>query len=166
LRGRLALTFEENGKRKRYSLNTTDRHEAEKIAPAIYAELTRPNDDVIDGLFMAYKRDKINRVIATNIEYTWRNLSKFFGERLASTIKIEDCRAYTALRREQGRTDGTIHTELNHLRIALNWAIKHQIIEKAPYIEMPKASEPRDRYLTHGEVARLVSYSLDAGHGR
>jgi len=159
LRGKFALTFEENGKRRRYSLNTSDRGQAEKIAPAVYAELTRPNNDIIDSLFLAYQRDKSGRAIATNVEYTWRNLSKHFGGRQACTIKIEDCRAYTTLRREQGKADGTIHTELNHLRVVLNWAVKHQLIDKAPYIELPKASEPKDRYLTREEVTRLLSHT-------
>jgi len=105
LRGKFALTFEENGKRRRYSLNTAERSKAEKIAPAFYAELTRPNNDIIDALFAAYQREKSGRRIANHIDYTWRNLSKYFGGRQACTIKIEDCRAYTALRREQGTGD-------------------------------------------------------------
>jgi len=97
--------------------------------------------------------------VPSNVDYTWRNLSKYFGGRQACTIKIEDCRAYTALRREQGRSDGTIHTELNHLRIVLNWAAKHQIIDKAPYIELPRTPPPKDRYLTREEVTRLLNYT-------
>jgi len=61
LRGKFALTFEENGKRRRYSLNTAERSQAEKIAPAFYAELTRPNNDIIDTLFAAYQREKSGR---------------------------------------------------------------------------------------------------------
>jgi len=97
--------------------------------------------------------------VPSNVDYTWKNLSKYFGGRQACTIKIEDCRAYTALRREAGRADGTIHTELNHLRIVLNWAAKHQIIDKAPHIELPRTPPPNDRYLTREEVTRLLNYT-------
>lgn len=157
LRGKLALTFEQDGKRKRYSLNTTDRSEAEKIAPAVYAELTRPTNDIIDNLFAAYRLEKHDRVIASNMEYSWRALKQFFTGRQASTLILDDSRAYAKMRREMGRADGTIHTELNHLRIVLNWAEKHQILSKAPFIELPKTPAPRDRYLTRHEVNLLLN---------
>ncbi|EJF91640.1 site-specific integrase [Bartonella tamiae] len=156
LRGKLALTFEYGGKRKRYSLNTSDRHEAEKIAPAIYAELTRTNNDLIDGLFSSYRKEKVGRVIANNMQWSWKALEQHFSGRYASSLVLSDSRAYIEKRRKQGKSDGTIHTELNHLRIVLNWASKHGIIEKAPFIELPKAPAPKDRYLTHEEALQLL----------
>jgi len=88
--------------------------------------------------------------------YSWQALEKYFGGRLASTLTVADSREYLKRRRTDGRSDGTILTELNHLRIVLNWAVKHDYLEKAPYIEMPRKPEPRDRYLTKEEVYKLL----------
>jgi len=155
-RGKFALTFEQNEKRRRYSLGTDNRREAEKIAPAIYAELTRPTSDKIDDLWQAYQQDKADRVITKRMVYSWLALVKYFGSRLASTLTVADSREYLKRRKVDGRSDGTILTELNHLRIILNWAVKQGYIEKAPYIEMPRKPEPRDRYLTKEEIYKLL----------
>ncbi|HTV69276.1 MAG TPA: site-specific integrase [Rhizobiaceae bacterium] len=71
-------------------------------------------------------------------------------------ITIADCRAHTAARRKAGIKDGTIHTELGHLRMVLKWAEKHRLIDRAPAIERPAKPEPKDGYLTRDEVARML----------
>lgn len=55
-----------------------------------------------------------------------------------------------------GIGDGTIHTELGHLRMVLLWGRKHGLIDRAPAIERPVKPEPKDSYLTRAEIARLI----------
>jgi len=164
LRGSWALTFNDarTGQRRRYSLKTHSRREAEKIAPALMQELTKPEGDIIDGLVAAYRRDKAGRTIETNLFYTWRRLERYFGGRKSSTLNIADSRAYLTMRRKEGVKDATIRAELLNLRIVLNWAVKHGLISQAPYIELPKASPPRERYLTLDEVQKLLLHARAA----
>ncbi|WP_164749863.1 tyrosine-type recombinase/integrase [Nitratireductor alexandrii] len=90
------------------------------------------------------------------MKYSWRALSGRFAKMDAMSISIADCRAHTEARRAAGIKDGTIHTELGHLRMVLKWAEKHQLIERALPVERPSKPEPRDGYLTRSEVARLI----------
>ena len=56
-----------------------------------------------------------------------------FGEVPASTISEADCQAYIKRRRDQGRKDGTIWTELGHLARPCAMLEKN-LIDKAPKI--------------------------------
>jgi len=51
LRGGFALTFDQEGKRRRFSLDTDDPREAQRLAPALYAELTRPKGRTVADLW-------------------------------------------------------------------------------------------------------------------
>ncbi|WP_420961147.1 tyrosine-type recombinase/integrase [Brucella sp. IR073] len=164
LRGKLALTFEKDGKRHRYSLGTDDARKAHDIAPALYAELTRPTGITVRDLWQAYCRDKHGKAILSTMEHTWKALEKRFGDRDGDRITIEDCRAHIAERRNQrtpqcpnGVQDGTIHTELGHLRTVLKWAEDNGLISKAPKIERPSKPDPKERHLTREEAHRLLA---------
>lgn len=169
-RGQFAVTWDERGSdgrsiRRRYSLGTEDRKEAERRAPARYAELTRPQGTSVAELWNAYRIDREGRRILERMEWSWKALEKRFGARDAKSITVADCRAHTAERRKAGRQDGTIHTELGHLRIVLRWAQKMRLIDLAPHIERPSAPPPKDGYLTREEVARMLAGKL-APHTR
>lgn len=69
---------------------------------------------------------------------------------------IAHCHSYTALRRSQGIQDGTIWTELGHLRTVGNWAMKRRLIAHAPVIERPARPAPKDRYLTAAEIKQSL----------
>jgi len=161
LRGNWALTYNDavTGKRHRHTLKTRSRREAEKAAPSVFEGLTRPDGDIIDNLVAAYIKDKAGRVITKDTHYRWQRLKLYFGGRRVSTITIADSRAYIERRRRDGVKDGTIYSELLNLRVILNWAKKHGLIGEAPYIEMPPASPPRERYLTEEEVKQLLIHA-------
>ena len=78
-------------------------------------------------MWRAYRIDHEGRRIADNMQWSWKALEARFGSVGAETISIADCRAHTAERRKQGIQDGTIHTELGHLRIVLNRARKQRL---------------------------------------
>jgi hypothetical protein len=55
LSGKCVLVWRDaSGKRKRYSLGTADPREAQRRAPAVYVELTRPRGKTVADLWKAY----------------------------------------------------------------------------------------------------------------
>jgi integrase len=148
--------YDAAGKRHRHRLGTTDPREAAFAAPAVYAELTRPKGTVVKDLWAAYCGDMAGRAVIVTMGHTWKAMRDRFGPMQAETITIADCRAHTAGRRAAGIKDGTIHTELGHLRMVLKWAEKHRLITRAPHIERPGKPPPVDRHLTRDQVRTLA----------
>jgi integrase len=157
LKGEFCLTWDEGDIRRRYKLGTSDPAEARRRAPARYAKLTRPKGSTVGDLWESYRIDKAGRAIALTMSYTWKALEPWFGKMEGEAVTIADCRAYTAARRAAGRQDGTIHTELGHLRSVLIWAMKNRLITYAPAIERPAKPDSKDGYLTRGEATRLLA---------
>jgi hypothetical protein len=120
-----------------YSLGTSDKSEAERIAPALYAELTRPKGTTVGELWEAYYVDRAGRAVVGTMLHTWKALRDRFGPMEAHAVTVADCRIHISERRERGIRDGTIHTELGHLRMVLCWAVKQGLIVRAPHIERP-----------------------------
>ncbi|EXL09598.1 tyrosine-type recombinase/integrase [Aquamicrobium defluvii] len=164
LRGEFCVTWVDGeGIRRRYRLGTSDPKEASRLATSRYAELTRPRGTKVKDLWDAYCQDMAGRVVVGTMKYTWKALGDRFGGMEASEITIADCRAHTAERRAvrsnrhpEGISDGTIHTELGHLRMVLLWAAKHGLIAEAPPIERPSKPEPKDAHLSRDEVRALI----------
>ena len=103
------------------------------------------------------------RAVVATMEHTWKALEGRFGTMEAEDITIEDCREHIKARRAErkkqtpnGVGDGTIHTELGHLRMVLLWAKKNRLIKDAPHIERPSKPEPKDAHLTRDEVKRMI----------
>ncbi|TCV66333.1 site-specific integrase [Neorhizobium sp. S3-V5DH] len=164
LNGEFCVTWDDaDGIRRRYRLGTTDKAEAARLATSRYAELTRPRGTTVADLWEGYKLDMEGRAVVGTMEHTWKALQKRFGAMEAETISVADCRAHTEERRAvrtkqcpEGVQDGTIHTELGHLRMVLLWAEKNKLITKAPHIERPSKPEPKDAHLTREEVRSLI----------
>lgn len=163
LRGSFCLIFfDATGARRRYSLGTNDPRIAEIAAEGIYADLTRPKGDTVKEIWDAYVNDKSGRAVVGTMVHTWKALGKRFGHLTPRDITIAECRAHTEERRAptearpKGIHDGTIHTELGHLRMVLLWAEKHGLIEKAPYIERPAKPRPSERHLTRRQAGKLI----------
>lgn len=163
LRGEFCLTWDEqDGTRRRFRLGTKNPQEAARKAPALFAELTRPKGTTVADLWAGYLVDMQGRAVTGTMAHTWKALKDRFAAMEAEAISIADCRAHVAERRAQvskrhpdGISDGTIHTELGHLRMVLLWAEKHGLIAKAPAIERPAKPEPKTDFLTRPEVAAL-----------
>jgi integrase len=156
LNGRFVLIFDVNGKRRRFRLDAKDASEAHRLAPGIFAELTRPAGRKVSDLWQAYLQDRSGRAVTVTMAYTWKALRARFGNMDADVITIADCRAHMAERRKAAIMDGTLLTELGHLRMVLRWAEKHRLIDRAPYIERPRQPKPRERHLTKKEARALI----------
>ena len=105
------------------------------------------------------------RAVVGTMRYTWKALRSRFGNMAGEAISVADCRAHTAERRRAMIGDGTIYTELGHLRMVLRWAEKHQLIAHAPYIERPPKPEPKNAFLTREEAVSLIE-AANAHHVR
>lgn len=156
------VTWTEDGKRRRYRLAARTRATAEAEArDVILRNRTRPADASVSDLWAAYTQDAEGRRIARNMAQTGRIILPLLGHLRPDQITPDDCRAHTAKRRAQGLSDSTIRTELNHLRIVLNWSVKRRLIAWAPDIPRPAEPAPRDRWLTDAEIARLLAAPCD-----
>lgn len=156
-----AVTWRDgHGRRHRHALGTHDARTAQQIAPAVYSELTRPRGTTVAELWEGYCNEKSGKPVVTTMGFTWRALGPSFGGRDSYSITLEDCRAYVRQRRKSGRSDGTIHTELGHLRTVLVWAQKRRLIERAPDIDRPQKPLPKDRHLTRDEVNKIISAAV------
>ena len=56
LNGRFVLVFDVGGKCRRFRLNAKDASEAHRVAPGIFAELTRPTSKKVEDLWRALSR--------------------------------------------------------------------------------------------------------------
>lgn len=157
LRGGWCVYWTEGGRRRRYRLAARSPAEAEAEAVAVYRRhAARDAQDTVAALWRAYRAERAGRRIAANMEWSGRAVLPFFGAWRPDDITTARCRDYAAQRRAQGRQDGTIWTELGHLRTVLLWATRERLIPRAPHIERPTPPAPRDRYLTRAEIAALL----------
>ncbi len=73
LRGKLALVFyDKGGKRHRHALGTSDPREAERLAPSVFAELTRPEGTTVADLWESYCLDRQGRAIVGTLRTEMR----------------------------------------------------------------------------------------------
>ena len=156
-RGAFCIVWNEGDTRRRYSLGTSDHEEALRLAPARFAELTRPSGTTVEDLWSGYINDRQGRPVTGTMKHTWKALAKRFGPLEPSQLTAAHCRAHIEDRRKAGIKDGTIHTELGHLRLVLLWAEKPNLISKAPHIERPPKPAPKDVRLTREEANSLIS---------
>lgn len=161
LNGRYVVSWWVDGKRRRYRLDARDAKSAEREAlDVIKREAVAPVGATVADIWEAYRAEKEGRRVAVAMKHEWKAIGPHFGHLRPDQIKTSTCRAYTAARRKtvvRGKAtcvhDGTIWTELGHLRTALVWALG---AEKAPKIERPHKPAARERYLTHAEIGKLL----------
>lgn len=160
LNGRYVVSWWADGKRRRYRLDALDAKAAEREAiDVIRREVVAPAGTTVADLWEGYRAEKEGRRAADAMRHEWKALGSHFGHLRPDQITVDHCRAYAAKRRKtivRGKTtgvhDGTIWTELGRLRTVLRWAFG----DKAPKIERPAKPAPRERYLTHAEIRKLL----------
>ena len=152
-RGKLSLTFFEGGRSFRITTGTADPELAASRAREIWEGRKAAATEQIEDLWPLYVADrKIDGVATERFAPIWASLSPFFAKRIGSMVTREDCRDYYAARRELGKSDSTIVTELSLLRACLNWRYG----KEAPKLWIPAPSPPRDHYLSKDEVRQLI----------
>lgn len=158
LNGRFTVSWWEDGKRRRYRLDALDRKAAEAEAIDVIRRETVPKiGATIADLWQAYLDARKGRPVERNMRSSGKPVLAHFGALRHDQVTVDHCRSYAALRKRAGIKDGSIWTELGHLRTCLSWAAKANLIDKAPAIERPQKPAPKERYLTHAEIDRLLA---------
>jgi integrase len=146
-----------DGNRRRYQLEARSRKEAEAEGRDRYLrETAAPTGLTIADLWAAYTAHLGDKPTAATMGYTGKAVLAAFGLLRPDQITIDDCRRYTADRMRAGRKQGSVHTELGHLRSTLRWAEKAGLIAKAPHIERPAKPASDVRPLTDAQIRALM----------
>ena len=158
LNGRFVVTWADGGSRRRYRLAARTRKEAEAEALDVIRRQTLPRGALtIATLWGAYADHLGDRPTGLNMASQGKAVLPHFGALRPDQITKADCDAYTAIRRAAGKSDGTTHTELGYLRATMAWAQKNGLIERAAPVHAPPKPAPKDRWLTHDEIRRLMA---------
>jgi integrase len=165
-RNKFAVEYYDDGKRRRRSLRTTDRSDCERALAefiAAHEASKRPEVITVEFAWNGYREALGKKPAAVTMGYEWKALGVHFGSLRADSVTEADCLGYINKRRSIGRSDGTIWTELGHLRSALKWADKKDLIGKAPAITRPERPGPRDKRLTRDQ-ARIFLAACEQPH--
>lgn len=165
-RDKLCVVYFEDGERKRHSLGTADEAEAQGELSRWLAEHERKaagDDPTVKGIMDAYVENLRNRGKSSARVETARKALGAFHSLKPREVTDKHVADHTAARRARKVSDGTIWTELGHMRTAINWAVKKRIIrhDDKPHVELPAKPVPRDRWLTKREVALLVAACVE-----
>lgn len=145
----------EAGCRKRLSLGTTDRVEAEAAARAVWADVSRKSGgyqsigDIVEGYLASLggerQEDRKRECWAASKGY-WAALSPHLVDAGVS-------REYLKWR---NRATNTMRHELSLIRTACNWAAAERHIPAAPPIKLPPMPETSVGHVTKEEFRRLL----------
>jgi integrase len=159
-RGCFYITWSEHGRSRERSTGTADRAQAEiTFAEWMQRRGNRqgPRDPaaiLVTDVLNEYQQQRGPRIAAPErIAYAVLALTDFFEGSSVADITPQTCGRYVEKR---GRSAGTARRELGVLRAAINSAHKSGRITRPVAVELPERPEPRDRWLTRVEVARLI----------
>jgi integrase len=154
------ITWTERGRSRERSTGTADREQAE-IVFAEWLQLrgrrNGPSDPakiLVTDILDRYQQARGPKVAAPGrIAYAVEALTDFFEGNTLADVTAHTCARYVEKR---GRSKGTIRRELGVLRAAANYAHKSGVVTRPVAVELPERPEPRDRWLTRIEAARLI----------
>ena len=79
-------------------------------------------------------------------------LNEFFGEMTLTEIRGRTCRDYA----DDRGNEGGARRDLEVLRAAINYYHAENTLDMVPKITLPEKGDPRQRWLTRQEIARLL----------
>ena len=163
LNGQAVVRYrDEQGVKRRRILGATSEAEARaqldrfvrRRQAVVNAEGLNPT---VGELFEAYVKDREQdgKLVAA-FRDNWKALKGSFTDLAPDAVNADVCRSYAKLRVAQGRSQGTIWTELTRLRSCLNWAVKRRVIPSAGYVWIPSKPKVKAKELTEQQVLRLL----------
>jgi len=109
-------------------------------------------DPLIVDVLLAYAKEVVpNLASAKNTAYNIDNLSKYWTALRVSDITSKRCREYA-----ETRSRGGARRDLEVLRAALRYWNAERGLDRVPVVVLPDKGEPRERWLTRSEAARLL----------
>jgi len=94
------------------------------------------------------------------MKWTGKAILPHFGHLRPDNVVKKTCIEYEALRRAAGKSQGTVHTELGHLRSALKFTCDTRMIKTAPKIWRPAKPLTDKRILSAGEARALIDGAI------
>lgn len=152
------------GKRVRHKLEARTRTEAEPEGLIVYrrhALASAPRGKTVSDLWEAYREDLGSKPTAKTMTYTGKAVLEHFGAYTPDQITKGMCVAYAEKRSDAGKSQGTIWTELGHLRSAMRFAEDMRAIDRAPKIWRPEKPQTDKRILNRGEARALIDGAHD-----
>jgi integrase len=142
----------------------SERASAEGRLAAYLGAKHRPQSSptpLIADVLMAYASEHLPHTrTARNSAFNIANLSAWWGDKRLSDVTARNCRAYA-----QTHTPAVARRDLQALRAAINyWHKEYGPLPSVPAVVMPAKSEPRERWLTRSEAARLLWASRHTEH--
>lgn len=149
----------DGGKRKRRSsgLDATreNRAKASVWVQEVGRAINQPAVLTCGYIFSEYLIHIAEKPAHQTASANWKSLVRVFEHLAPESVTEAVCRQYRDMRREEGRANSTIRTELGYLKTALVWQNRNTPAR----FELPAASEPREIWLDRSEVQKLVSVS-------
>jgi integrase len=148
---------------RRFSTKTSDKTIARSVLARTAAVQEAPPETFTVGeLCDAYLKDreedpKVHYPKA--IRNSLNHVKGHFGDLPPSMISKATVKTYTTQRRRLKIADSTISKELRFLRQALKYGVSNKWMTTEPGVEIPGEGEPRDRFLTREEFARLYFHA-------
>jgi integrase len=157
------ITWTERGRSRERSTGTPNREEAE-IVFAEWMQLrgrrkgpSDPAEILVTDVLTEYARERGPKVVApAQMGRSIYALAGFWQEKVVADVTPQNCIQYAEKR---DRASGTIRRELGVLQAAISWAHRNGTLTRSVAVQLPKAAEPRDRWLTRQEAARLIRAS-------
>lgn len=158
----VAIYHDEQGKRRRRSLGTSDPVLARtRLAESqhIASQLRVSRGYTVGQLFDLYLKDKTTdgkpTLTLQAIKRTASNTNHLFGHLKPKHITRDIVRQYATMRLGQV-SRGTLVQELSYLRSCLRWAKHHKLTPDVPHIEVPSPPPPKDHYLTKDDLQTIL----------
>lgn len=114
----------------------------------------QPSEITVGEVLALYARDRGPQVAGREtLAYCIKALAGFWGSRTCDAVKGSTCRSYAT---QAKNAPATIRRRLGVLQAALNYAHAEGVLIYAPKVTLADAGDPRDRWLTRDEAARLL----------
>ena len=151
-RGYAIVWRDADGKRHRRQLDATDKPTAQAEARSLWKRHTGATGTV-GGIVEAYidAREAFGIASTARQRDAWKAMKPFWGKVDPSKIDEEMAREYVR-RRDRGQS--TTRYELSMLSVALRWAARSEMIDKAPEVWRPEAPERTEKHLSVEEFAK------------
>ena len=116
---------------------------------------------LISDILLAYATDHLPHTrAARNAAYHIGQLSAWWGDRKIADVTARNCRAFA-----REHTQASARRYLETLRAAIgHWHREYGPLSSVPAVVLPPKAEPRERWLTRGEAARLLAASRRTPH--
>ena len=164
LRGGFAIVWRDHaGKRRRFTLEATDRPTAEAEARAWWKRNTGA-DGTVGAIVEAYIDAREEAGIASSARQrdAWKAMKPYWAS--VDPDKIDDEMAKEYVRRRD-RSQSTTRYELSMLSVALRWAAKHGLLERPAVVWRPEAPDRQERHLSFKAFKRWFE-EVRAPHAR